>query len=157
MHNRQKRELLIFNVVQIILIVLIIGSGVGLLISQWILADNELRSGLQLKDWYGTEYGVDAAANDAGLWGNVVLGIEQYSTLPLLEVYINGNKAGHFDTERLVLKVYPGDIVAVDSTAYAGRIKVKMVSCSSSISTEELQEEMWLKKERKNLGTIVFK
>jgi len=127
------------------------------LVGQWILADDGLRAEFPLNNWYGTEYAVDASNTDIGLWGNIVLEIEEYTTLPFLTVYINGEAAGKFDTSRLTLKVFPGDVVAIDSSAYAAPITVRLVSCSASIDTSLLLMHVRLMRERAELGTIIFK
>lgn len=133
--NWQKTEVLL-----IITVLLAMGCG---LFAQIVLANDSLSEKIYLgENWYGSEYETASLENkDNKIWGNVVLELADYTTLPKARVLINGEEAGRFTEKTVTVRVENGDLLAVDTKAYNCPVKVVVLKVSSVIDKESLFEE----------------
>lgn len=112
------------------------------------------------ENWYGEKYETErvAADNDSDkVWGNVTLELMDYTTLPEVKVLLNGEQAGEFREQQLTVRVEYGDVIAVDATAYASPVRVRIKSVSSVIDTAGLQEISTVCSECREVGRIAFR
>lgn len=110
------------------------------------------------ESWYGEEYEVHpAASEDDEVWGNVVLELEDFSTLPEARILINGVEASNFSEKQVTLRVENGDVIAVDASAYNSPFKVRIKSVSSVIDVRELREMSIIDEDYQTIGKIIFK
>ncbi len=136
-------------------------TGLVLVVAmQVVLRTDILKSQLQVSDsWYGQEYQpvLPASTDDTRLWGNIILRLEDYTTLPDAVVVINGKQVTDFTKQQVTVKVASGDFLEVDTTAYRLPIRVKIVNASTNINRSLLLEELTLTQERSAFGKVIFK
>ena len=132
----------LWHIVGITLSVLLMFSlGTGIF-AQIVRSSDSLSAKIDLgENWYGEEYQFSpAAADNGGVWGNVVLELMDYSTLPKALVLINGEQKASFREQQVTVRVENGDVITVDTTAYGSAVRVRIKSVSSVIDTKNLRE-----------------
>ena len=114
---------------------------------------------LNFANWYGQDYAevLPAVRQQEGLWGNVTLELQDYSELHRALVLLNGNEAAHFSSNRLNLRVFDGDLLEIDCTAYARPVRFSVVKTSVGIDRAALRTDLELCGERGTVGKIKFK
>lgn len=111
------------------------------------------------ESWYGQDYAevLPAVRQNEGLWGNVTLELQDYSELHRALVLLNGNEVGNFSSSLVTLRVFDGDQLEIDCTAYARPVHFKVTKVSVGIDRAKLQTELELCGERGLVGRIDFK
>lgn len=117
--------------------------------------------------WYGLDYDQTLAElmpeaqpvglSETGLWGNVTLALEKYTQLERAYVLVNGRRAGSFVGDSLTVRVYDGDLLELDCTAYSRPVGFQLKRASTGIDRSLLQEELRLQGERAVIGRIKFR
>lgn len=116
-----------------------------------------LDRGQTVAAWSGVVYDVEpAAATMNGLYGSVTIELLDYSELTQAYVLINGQRAGTFDDNELTLRVFEGDVLELDVTAYRVPVRFRLGRLSAGIREDLLLSEVELCGERKSLGHIAF-
>lgn len=122
-----------------------------------------LQSGLSERlsfggNWYGKTYQIQTAAGEQDdLWGNVTLELVGFSALSRASVLINGKSVGNFTEQAVTVRVVRGDKLAVDTSAYALPVSIRIKSVSSIIDSSKLQELTTARQETVRLGIISFR
>ena len=70
---------------------------------------------------------------------------------------VNGVEAGRFTADSLTLRVYDGDLLELDCTAYSRPVSFHLSKASVGIDRAALQTEMELCGERAIIGRIKFR
>ncbi len=142
------------RVFELLLAVVTLGSLAALLACQvWMQMDR----GQTVATWAGLVYDAEpAAASFDGLYGSVTIELLDYSELEQAFVLINGQKAGVFDSTELTLRVFDGDVLELDTTAYRAPVRFRLRRVSAGINESFLFDELELCGERRQLGRIVF-
>lgn len=152
------RELLRFlqrrSVFEAVLAVVTLASLALLVACQvWLRLDN----GQTVATWAGLTYDArPAAVSMDGLYGSVTIELADYSELAQAFVFINGQKAAAFDSAELTLRVFDGDVLEIDVTAYRVPVRFRLGRVSAGINESFLLQELELCGERRQLGRIVF-
>ncbi len=109
--------------------------------------------------WYGLDYAeaVPAVQQTDGLWGSVTLDLQTYTELERAVVLVNGAEAGSFTGSSLTLRVYDGDLLEIDCTAYSRPVSFRLRKASVGIDRTALQTELELCGERATIGRIKFR
>jgi hypothetical protein len=140
-----------------LLALLVLGALAALLVCQfWLYVDRSRAAAT----WYGMEYDeavVPAAASNSGLYGSITLELAEYSRLEHAYVLINGVKAGDFSEPELTLRVFDGDVLEVDASAYNVPVRIRLQKASYGIDRERLFSEVQVCGERKEIGCVIFK
>jgi hypothetical protein len=114
----------------------------------------------------GTETGgnvsiLDPAAQvrtqDNSLFGNIKISVEDELSLAYAQVLINGIDSGDFTDGELLVRVYPGDIVSIDGSAYQRELRFNITAISSNITQDYLQTIVYTQGNIVDAGIIVFK
>ena len=92
-----------------------------------------------------------------GLWGSVTLDLQTYTELERALVLVNGVEAGRFTADSLTLRVYDGDLLELDCTAYSRPVSFHLSKASVGIDRAALQTELELCGERAIIGRIKFR
>ncbi|GEM_PF-2302989 len=139
---------------------LVIVGLICLISMQIVLSSNFLRelAGLEPKG-EGLEYEtvLPATEDDTGLFGNITVEVVGYDSLSAAVLLINGEEAGSFEQGSVVARVYEGDVVEIDASAYNTWLTFLLVQCSSNIKKESLAKELTMQGGRGELGQITFK
>ncbi|MGI5824686.1 MAG: hypothetical protein ACOX7J_03855 [Bacillota bacterium] len=108
--------------------------------------------------WYGEVYETKAVASDEDeVWGNVVLRLTDFTTLPEAVVLLNGEPVKKFVEQEVTVRVVSGDVLSVDTSAYDAPVAVRIKSVSSVIDTRELREITVIRSGSAVLGKILLK
>ncbi|MDD2568021.1 MAG: hypothetical protein PHN47_03495 [Clostridia bacterium] len=95
--------------------------------------------------------------DDTELFGNLTIEITGYNTLPEALVLINGSPAGNFKEKQVTIRVYAGDVVEVDASAYERFISFAVVKASGNINVEYLREKLTVNGSKAKVGEVLFK
>ncbi len=114
---------------------------------------------LPLENWYGSSYDevLPTVKQNEGLWGTITLQLADYSELRRASVLINGQPAGNFTGQSLTVRVFAGDKLEIDCSAYGRPVYFQLVKASSGIDRSALQSELVLNGQRGSVGQIKFK
>jgi hypothetical protein len=134
---------------------LVLLGVVALLACQLWLGQSNGRSDV----WYGLDYAeaLPAVQQTDGLWGSVTLDLQTYTELERALVLVNGVEAGRFTADSLTLRVYDGDLLELDCTAYSRLVSFHLSKASVGIDRAALQTELELCGERAIIGRIKFR
>ncbi len=94
---------------------------------------------------------------EAGLFGNLTVTTERGVSLPAAQLLVNGEPSGDFADGRRTVRVYPGDVVAVDASAYRRRLTFTVAAASASICIEDLPAAIDTEGNCVEIGVIRFK
>lgn len=130
-----------------------------LIIALVILAVNFLPQGNE--DSNGSVTILDPAADvrgeDNSLFGNIRIITADGLSLAYAKVLINGIDYGNLGKGELLLRVYPGDTISIDGSAYQRQLLFQIRAVSSNISREFLQTDIVTDGNIAEAGIIVFK
>lgn len=134
---------------------LVLAGLAALAVCQLWLWQDDGRAGV----WYGQDYAeaLPAVQQTEGLWGSVTLDLQTYTELERAFVLVNGVEAGSFTSSSLSLRVYDGDWLEIDCTAYSRPVKFRLRKASTGIDRAALQTELELCGERGVIGQIKFR
>ncbi len=118
-----------------------------------------LNINLATENWYGQDYAdvLPAVQQNEGLWGSVPLELPEYTELHRALVLLNGNEVGRFSSNRVTLRVFDGDKLEIDCTAYSRPVRFVLQKVSVGIDRTKLRTELSLCGERGLVGEIKFK
>lgn len=142
-----------------LLAALVLAALAALLICQYWLYVDRSRAAVT---WYGMEYdeaasAMPVSASNSGLYGSITLELTEHSRLEQAYVLINGVKAGNFSRSELVLRVFDGDVLELDVSAYNVPVRIRLQKASFGIDRERLFSEIEVCGERQEIGCIIFK
>jgi len=95
--------------------------------------------------------------DDTQLFGTITLEASGVQSLKQAVILVNGAEVLAFETSRVVLRVYPGDVVEIDASAYSRTLTFHLVSASSNIRLQNLNREITVHGGKSPVGTITFK
>lgn len=93
----------------------------------------------------------------SGLFGNIRILTEDSLTLEFAHVRINNIPFGDFADKEILLRVYPGDIISIDGSAYKRALSFSITATSSNISPDYLKATVITNGDIADAGIIVFK
>ncbi len=94
---------------------------------------------------------------DNSLFGNIRIKTEDSLSLAYAHVLVDGADYGDLGEAELLLRVYPGDIISIDGSAYQKELQFQVTAISSNIDSEFLQTTVYSKGNIVEVGIIVFK
>ncbi len=100
-------------------------------------------------------YSVSQTENS--LFANLRVEAQNGVSLPSAYILINGLKAGDFASGSLLLRVYEGDYLEIDCSAYARAINFKITGISANLKRETLPQTITVKNSLGEIGIIRFK
>jgi len=98
-----------------------------------------------------------ANRDDGELFGTLTLEVAEMKSLDLATVYVNGQETLSFHSAQVTIRVYPGDVVEIDASAYRRSLQFRLVSASSNIRTDTLAQTITVQGGRSLVGTVTFK
>ncbi|MCL2817570.1 MAG: hypothetical protein FWD39_04195 [Clostridiales bacterium] len=98
-----------------------------------------------------------AGSQRDGFFGNITIEVAGGISLPEAKVLINGRVAGDFAAGAVMVRVYEGDFVLLDTLAYVEDIRFCVTRMSSNICPEGLQLELFVTDGQEIIGKIAFK
>ena len=100
---------------------------------------------------------IPARAEEEGLFGNLYLESEEQISLEQAYLWINGEKCGDFAQGSLTVRVYPGDVIQLDTLAYGRTLFFSIQAVSSSIDMDYLSSAITCFAEIVTVGVIIFR
>lgn len=100
---------------------------------------------------------VPVRSESGGLFGNVHILSEDNVSLDRAYLLINGERVGDFGAGEITMRVYPGDILSIDASAYRRAIYFYLDSYSTAIDGAYLRASVICNGDTADLGTVVFK
>ena len=95
--------------------------------------------------------------DDTELFGNITIEIMGYHSLPQAQVLVNEKSSGNFQEKQVTVRVYAGDVVAVDASAYERAVTFRVVRASANINTSYLQENITVNSTKAKVGEVLFR
>jgi hypothetical protein len=92
-----------------------------------------------------------------GLFGNIHIYTENQVSLSEAYVEVNGIRAGNFAKGNLLLRVYDGDTVNINTTAYKRELVFYISLISANIDSDSIKKELLVNGENIQAGVIKFK
>lgn len=103
------------------------------------------------------EPAVDVRNEDSSLFGNIKITADDGFSLEYAQVLINGISFGDFKDGEVLVRVYPGDVVSIDGSAYKRELGFHITSVSSNISKDYVSTSLTTNGNIVDVGIIVFK
>lgn len=103
------------------------------------------------------EPAVDVRNEDSSLFGNIKITADDGFSLEYAQVLINGISFGNFKDGEVLVRVYPGDVVSIDGSAYKRELGFHVTSVSSNISKDYVSTSLTTNGNIVDVGIIVFK
>ena len=100
---------------------------------------------------------VAVSHEEGSLFGNVLLAAENGLSLAEASVLINGEVVGNMRAGSLLVRVYPGDVIAIDGSAYKRRLGFTVSAVSANIDGSFLSGAVWTDGTVADVGIAVFK
>ncbi|MDO4582011.1 MAG: hypothetical protein Q4B96_05460 [Bacillota bacterium] len=94
--------------------------------------------------------------SDNSLFGNIRVSCAD-EPAQAARLLVNGVDSGGFEAGELLLRVYPGDVLSIDCTAYARRLIFEISAISANIDARYLQTTVIGEGNIINVGVIVFR
>ena len=94
---------------------------------------------------------------NGGLFASMTIAVCDYDSLEEAYLLVNGEVAGHFSGKQLVVRVYPGDVLEIDTTAYLSPCRFQVVKKSSHIREETIETMVTTAQGYGWIGKISFK
>lgn len=92
-----------------------------------------------------------------GLFASMTIEVSDYENLEEARLLINGEEAGTFVQKQLVVRVYPGDVLEIDTSAYLTPCRFQIVKKSSHIREETVADMITTESGYGWIGKISFK
>lgn len=136
---------------------IIVISLIGLVIvfiahNLWQNSQTETNSNISL---FNTAIQVDNQSGE--IFGNILLSTDNDLSLEYAKVLINGIPRTDFSDGEVLIRVYPGDIVSIDGSAYQRELSFALEAISSNIDSTYLKTTINTKGNSVDAGIIVFK
>ena len=103
------------------------------------------------------EPALDVRNEDSSLFGNIKITADDGFSLEYAQVLINGISFGNFKDGEVLVRVYPGDVVSIDGSAYKRELGFHVTSVSSNISKDYVSTSLTTNGNIVDVGIIVFK
>lgn len=100
---------------------------------------------------------VTVRADSGGLFGNICVETEGRVSAEKALLLVNGLSAGDFSQGQLTVRVYPGDLLSLDGSAYQRRLRFTVTVLSSGIDSAYLPDTAITDGGVTDWGVIVFK
>lgn len=94
---------------------------------------------------------------DSSLFGNIKITADDGFSLEYAQVLINGIAFGNFKDGEILIRVYPGDVISIDGSAYQRELGFHVTSVSSNISKDYVSTSLTTNGDIVDVGIIVFK
>ena len=150
----------IWRVTEKITVGLVMSSVILCIAMQVIMTRDNLRGYFDIaQSWNGTELDttLPVVQDDTALFGNIVIEVPNFTTLPDAKVLVNGVESGSFKENQVTVRVYAGDVIEIDSSAYEKYITYAIVRASANINTKHLNEQVTVKGGKANMGSVLFR
>ena len=118
----------------------------------------DFENGLTAKraeEYYKAE--LPAVREEYAIFGNIELMSKDEVSLAKAYVMINGQKSGNFKDGDVLIRVYEGDIVSIDTTAYDRKIEFYIRNYSKNINIDKLNQILESSQGLVDVGTVSFK
>lgn len=92
-----------------------------------------------------------------GLFASLTIEVCDYDNLEQAHLLINGETAGRFSGKNLVVRVYPGDVLEIDTSAYLNPCRFQVTKKSSHIREETIETTITTENGYGWIGKISFK
>lgn len=112
-----------------------------------------------VNSWYGEEYRAEVQAVAAFVdepYGVVTWELVDYSRLELAEIWRNGRPVAEFSQAEVTFRVYEGDVLSLNATAYQRPVRVRLKKLSAGIDSAFLLGDAEACGEVIELGRIVW-
>lgn len=93
---------------------------------------------------------------DNGLFGNISVSSSDGISLAKAQLLINGVVMGNFADGEVIVRVYPGDIIDIDGSAYKRQVSFMVNVISSNIDDNILPKEIKTNGDVVQVGIISF-
>lgn len=111
----------------------------------------------QRREEFILESALPAARDENALFANLELATAENVSLPQAILKINGVECGNFEHGSLLLRVYPGDWLEIDCSAYARELFFETVSASLNLRIQPAQRSFKSEDGKAVFGEITFK
>ena len=91
-----------------------------------------------------------------GKFANLSIANSEQLSLPKAYVLVNGKRSGDFSAGQCTLRVYDGDIIDIDCTAYGRQLNFTLQPISSSLVTSYLEQTVSCRQNCVSAGVIVI-
>lgn len=92
-----------------------------------------------------------------GLFASLTIEVCDYDNLEQACLLINGETAGWFSSKNLVVRVYPGDVLELDTSAYLNPCRFQVIKKSSHIREAAIETMITTENGYGWIGKISFK
>ena len=103
------------------------------------------------------EPAVDVRNEDSSLFGNVQIIVTDGWSLEYACVLVNGVPTTNFAKGEALVRVYPGDVISIDGSAYKRKIDFQIEAISSNIDKSYVSQKITTDGSIVDMGIIVFK
>ena len=111
--------------------------------------------------WYGADYKIDDVRSVSAFinepYGVITWELMEYSRLEQAQIWQNGYLAASFNQPEVTVRVYGGDALVFDATAYQRPVRIRLKKFSAGINDAFLLQDIEACGERIELGRVVFK
>lgn len=94
---------------------------------------------------------------DSGIFANLTIELKDFSSLAKADLLINGEKAADFRNKKVIVKVYPEDILEIDGSFYNLPVDFQVVKVSENILEPALNRTVKTENNVALLGKVRFK
>lgn len=140
-----------------LLSLLLLAALAALIIAQIWLYQGRIQP---VNSWYGADYqpgdvqSVSAFISEP--YGVLTWELVEYSRLEQAQIWQNGEPAAAFQQPEITMRVYDGDVLSFDATAYRQPVRIRLKKLSAGIDGAFLLTDVEVCGERIELGQIVF-
>lgn len=92
-----------------------------------------------------------------GLFASLTIEVSDYDSLEQAYLLVNGAVSGSFHGKQLVVRVYPGDVLEIDTSAYLSPCRFQIIKKSSHIREETMETLITTENGYGWVGKISFK
>ena len=146
-NNKVDISFLIFTITAFILLIL---AQAG----YYFDVDNGLTA-KRAEEYYTAE--LPAVREEYAIFGNLELRSKEGVSLAKAVVLINGQQSGDFKDGDVLIRVYEGDTVTIDTTAYDRELEFYIGNYSKNIDIDKLNQVLVSYRGRIDVGTVSFK
>ncbi|SFF94656.1 hypothetical protein SAMN05660649_00137 [Desulfotomaculum arcticum] len=134
--------------------------AVMLVAVQWFTKDPVLqavsRAGIDTNDSIESREPSSAAPSAAELEHLITFQLLEYSTLPMAEVVVNGQKAAAFAERFVTVPVADGDVLEIDTKFYHRPVSVKVLDTYGGVKWPKVDDTFKIEGTVKKLGTVIL-
>lgn len=129
----------------------------GMCYLQWQTPPQVLQFADGQEPYLSPEQPLAVDVKNEGLFASLTIEVCDYDSLEEACLLINGETAGRFRNKNLVVRVYPGDILELDTSAYLTPCRFRVTKKSSHIREEAIETSITTESGYGWIGKISFK